>query len=153
MNIMMELKKCCNHCELTVPIESGHYDQYRLQSIIKGSGKLWLLDKLLARCKERGNRVLIFSQMVRQLDIIAEYLELKKFGHQVCFYFSFIPHFLCSRTCYYSGVRLSCISFMVLFPYEQRTNICQKIRGHRRLSCSRSPSMRSYSYRVNKPDF
>ncbi|KAL5259223.1 hypothetical protein ACHWQZ_G009620 [Mnemiopsis leidyi] len=82
MNIMMELKKCCNHCELTVPLESGHYDQYRLQSIIKGSGKLWLLDKLLARCKERGNRVLIFSQMVRQLDIIAEYLELKKFGHQ-----------------------------------------------------------------------
>ena len=83
MNIMMELKKCCNHCELTVPLEAGHTDLYRLQSIVKGSGKLWLLDKLLARCKERGNRVLIFSQMVRQLDIIAEYLELKKFGHQV----------------------------------------------------------------------
>ncbi|XP_063679146.1 chromodomain-helicase-DNA-binding protein 1-like isoform X2 [Bolinopsis microptera] len=82
MNIMMELKKCCNHCELTVPLEAGHTDLYRLQSIVKGSGKLWLLDKLLARCKERGNRVLIFSQMVRQLDIIAEYLELKKFGHQ-----------------------------------------------------------------------
>ena len=89
MNIMMELKKCCNHCELTVPLESGHYDQYRLQSIVKGSGKLWLLDKLLARCKERGNRVLIFSQMVRQLDIIAEYLELKKFGHQVNFFLTF----------------------------------------------------------------
>ena len=50
---------------------------------ILGSGKLWLLDKLLARCKERGNRVLIFSQMVRMLDIISEYLEYKKYSHQV----------------------------------------------------------------------
>ena len=41
-----------------------------------------MLDKLLARCKERGNRVLIFSQMVRLLDIISEYLELRKYSHQ-----------------------------------------------------------------------
>ena len=85
MNIMMELKKCCNHCELTVPIDGADVDQFRVQTIVKGSGKLWLLDKLLQRCKEKGNRVLIFSQMVRMLDIIAEYLDLKKYAHQVQF--------------------------------------------------------------------
>ena len=42
-----------------------------------------LLDKLLTRLKERGHRVLIFSQMVRMLDIIADYLALKRFQFQV----------------------------------------------------------------------
>ena len=51
--------------------------------LIKGSGKMVLLDKLLTRLKERGHRVLIFSQMVRMLDIIADYLALKRFQFQV----------------------------------------------------------------------
>ena len=42
-----------------------------------------LLDKLLTRLKERGHRVLIFSQMVRMLDIIADYLAMKRFQFQV----------------------------------------------------------------------
>ncbi len=42
-----------------------------------------LLDKLLTRLKERGHRVLIFSQMVRMLDIIADYLALRRFQFQV----------------------------------------------------------------------
>ena len=31
------------------------------------------------RLQETGNRVLIFSQMVRMLDILVEYLELRRF--------------------------------------------------------------------------
>lgn len=42
-----------------------------------------LLDKLLCRLKEKGHRVLIFSQMVRMLDVIADYLYLKRFQFQV----------------------------------------------------------------------
>ena len=34
------------------------------------------------RLKETGHRVLIFSQMVMMLDLIAEYLELKHFSYQ-----------------------------------------------------------------------
>lgn len=45
-----------------------------------------LLDKLLTRLKERGHRVLIFSQMVRMLDIIADYLALRRFQFQVSIY-------------------------------------------------------------------
>jgi chromodomain-helicase-DNA-binding protein 1 len=51
--------------------------------LVRGSGKLVLLDKLLTRLRDRGNRVLIFSQMVRMLDILAEYLALKRYPFQV----------------------------------------------------------------------
>lgn len=55
---------------------------FNLQKIIRGSGKLLLLDKLLCRLKETGHRVLIFSQMVRMLDILAEYLQRRHFSFQ-----------------------------------------------------------------------
>lgn len=54
-----------------------------LQLLIRSSGKLVLLDKLLVRLKERGHRVLIFSQMVRMLDILADYLRSRQFLFQV----------------------------------------------------------------------
>lgn len=53
------------------------------QCLVKASGKLVLLDKLLTRLRERGNRVLIFSQMVRMLDILAEYLTKRRYPFQV----------------------------------------------------------------------
>ncbi|KAI6649250.1 Chromodomain-helicase-DNA-binding protein 1-like [Oopsacas minuta] len=84
INVLMELQKCCNHAHLTVsPDEDDKEDrQERLQHILRGSGKMVLLDKLLTRMKERGHRVLIFSQMVRMLDIISDYLQLKRWQHQ-----------------------------------------------------------------------
>lgn len=42
-----------------------------------------LLDKLLKRLREGGHRVLIFSQMVRMLDLLQEYLILNRIGFQV----------------------------------------------------------------------
>jgi len=56
---------------------------FLLQTLVKGSGKLILLDKLLMRLREGGHRVLIFSQMVRMLDIVADYLQLRRFNYQV----------------------------------------------------------------------
>ncbi|XP_063820136.1 chromodomain-helicase-DNA-binding protein 1 isoform X3 [Pseudophryne corroboree] len=84
LNIMMELKKCCNHCYLIKPPEDNEFynRQEALQHLIRSSGKLILLDKLLLRLRERGNRVLIFSQMVRMLDILAEYLKSRQFMFQ-----------------------------------------------------------------------
>ena len=43
------------------------------------SGKMVLLDKLLPKLKANGNRVLIFSQMVKMLDILEDYLIRKKY--------------------------------------------------------------------------
>ncbi|XP_078804884.1 chromodomain-helicase-DNA-binding protein 2 isoform X3 [Oryzias latipes] len=84
LNIVMELKKCCNHCFLIKQPEDGdgEVQQDVLQGVVRGSGKLVLLDKLLTRLRERGNRVLIFSQMVRMLDILAKYLTKKRFPFQ-----------------------------------------------------------------------
>lgn len=53
------------------------------KQLVRSSGKLVLLDKLLIRLKERGHRVLIFSQMVRMLDILADYLRSRQFLFQV----------------------------------------------------------------------
>uniref|UniRef100_A0A8D2LUR3 DNA helicase n=1 Tax=Varanus komodoensis TaxID=61221 RepID=A0A8D2LUR3_VARKO len=84
LNIVMELKKCCNHCFLIKAPEENEKEnsQEMLLSLIRSSGKLILLDKLLTRLRERGNRVLIFSQMVRMLDILAEYLAIKHYPFQ-----------------------------------------------------------------------
>lgn len=85
LNIVIELKKCCNHAALTKPIEDENEISKGddiLQRLLKGSGKLVLLDKLLCRLRETGHRVLIFSQMVRMLDILAEYLQKRHFPFQ-----------------------------------------------------------------------
>lgn len=85
LNIVIELKKCCNHAALIRPSEFdliGMQQDEALQTLLRGSGKLVLLDKLLCRLKETGHRVLIFSQMVRMLDILADYLQKRHFSFQ-----------------------------------------------------------------------
>lgn len=71
LNIMVELKKTCNHPYLFENAEDVNSKDV-LGNLIRNSGKLILLDKLLLKLKERGNRVLIFSQMVKMLDILAD---------------------------------------------------------------------------------
>ena len=51
-------------------------------SLVLPSGKMVLLDKLLRRLKATGHRVLIFSQMVRVLDIISEYMTARGYRYQ-----------------------------------------------------------------------
>merc|ERR1711970_119159 len=86
VNVVVELKKCCNHGYLTKPPDETLQDNQtrdsRLQNLLRGSGKLLLLDKLLVRLQETGHRVLIFSQMVRMLDVLSEYLEIRRFPFQ-----------------------------------------------------------------------
>ncbi len=81
INIAMELKKCCNHAWIVRAPEGMEGD--RLTALLRGSGKMFLLDKLLVRLRETNHRVLIFSQMVRMLDILAEYMQLRHFPFQV----------------------------------------------------------------------
>ena len=44
-------------------------------SLISDAGKLYVLDGLLARLKEDGHRVLIYSQMTRMIDLLEEYMS------------------------------------------------------------------------------
>ena len=67
-NIVMQLRKCCNHPYLFDGAEPGPpftTDQH----IVDNAGKFVILDKLLDRLKAQGSRVLIFSQMSRMVDI------------------------------------------------------------------------------------
>ncbi len=53
---------------------------FHLQALVRSAGKLVLLDKLLPRLKAGGHKVLIFSQMVRCLDILEDYLIHKRYS-------------------------------------------------------------------------
>ncbi len=47
-------------------------------SLVHSSGKLVLIDKLLPRLRQNGHKVLVFSQMVKCLDLLEEYLVYMK---------------------------------------------------------------------------
>ncbi|KAH7982014.1 hypothetical protein HPB52_002604 [Rhipicephalus sanguineus] len=92
MNTMMELRKCCIHPYLIKGAEEQILQEYRLQhgdsldmtlnALVQASGKLVLLDKLLPKLKDGGHRVLVFSQMVRCLDLLEDYLVHKRYPYE-----------------------------------------------------------------------
>ncbi|XP_047544601.1 chromodomain-helicase-DNA-binding protein 7 isoform X1 [Vanessa atalanta] len=89
MNTMMELRKCCIHPYLLNGAEdqiqfdykqaNGEDKEAYYKALIQSSGKMVLVDKLLPKLKAGGHRVLIFSQMVRCLDILEDYLLFRKY--------------------------------------------------------------------------
>jgi len=104
MNVMMELRKACNHPFLIKGAEEriladaitsfrekaeengtatsiDHVSMFGDQ-LIKSSGKMVLLAKLLPKLFDGGHKVLIFSQMVRVLDLLEELLKVKKYRYE-----------------------------------------------------------------------
>ncbi|KAI9062898.1 hypothetical protein FKP32DRAFT_760582 [Trametes sanguinea] len=83
LNIAMELKKAANHPYLFDGAEvRTDNPEETLKGLVMSSGKMVLLDKLLARLRQDGHRVLIFSQMVRMLDILSDYMSMRGYQHQ-----------------------------------------------------------------------
>ncbi|WWC91832.1 uncharacterized protein L201_006779 [Kwoniella dendrophila CBS 6074] len=83
MNVAMELKKASNHPYLFDGAEDRNKPLNEvLKGLVMNSGKMVLLDKLLARLKADGHRVLIFSQMVRLLDIMSDYMSARGYIYQ-----------------------------------------------------------------------
>lgn len=91
LNIMNTLMKASNHPYLFDSAEEKVLEKFGagnmsreniLRGLIMSSGKMVLLDKLLTRLKKDGHRVLIFSQMVRILDILGDYLSIKGINFQ-----------------------------------------------------------------------
>ncbi|CAG98894.1 DNA translocase [Kluyveromyces lactis] len=81
LNIVMQLRKCCNHPYLFEGAEPG--PPYTTdEHLVFNSGKMIVLDKLLKKKKEQGSRVLIFSQMSRLLDILEDYCYFR--GYEYC---------------------------------------------------------------------
>ncbi|KMU76769.1 chromodomain -containing protein-helicase-DNA-binding protein 4 [Coccidioides immitis RMSCC 3703] len=81
LNIVMQLRKCCNHPYLFEGAEPG--PPYTTdEHLVDNAGKMVILDKLLKRLKNQGSRVLIFSQMSRVLDILEDYCVFRE--HAYC---------------------------------------------------------------------
>ena len=79
----MELKKAANHPYLFDGVEpESATNEELLKGLVMSSGKMVLLDKLLARLRQDNHRVLIFSQMVRMLDWLSEYMVLRGYQFQ-----------------------------------------------------------------------
>ena len=82
LNIMMDLRKVCNHPYLLPGSEpEGGSSKFLHEMRIKASAKLTLLHSMLHHLKKGGHRVLILSQMTKLLDILEDYLSFE-FGHQ-----------------------------------------------------------------------
>jgi len=78
-NVMMLLRRVCNHPFL---IDHPLIEMEKpTAKIVNVCGKMMLLDQMLVKLKQKGHKVLIFSQMTQLLDIIADYLDFRGFDH------------------------------------------------------------------------
>ncbi|CUM57156.1 unnamed protein product [Debaryomyces tyrocola] len=80
LNIVMQLRKCCNHPYLFDGAEPG--PPYTTdEHLVFNAGKMIILDKMLKKFKKEGSRVLIFSQMSRLLDILEDYCYFRDYSY------------------------------------------------------------------------
>jgi chromodomain-helicase-DNA-binding protein 1 len=87
LNIVMELKKVSNHPYMFPGAEDrvlagSERREDQIKGLITSSGKMMLLDQLLTKLRKDNHRVLIFSQMVKMLDILGDYLRLRGYQFQ-----------------------------------------------------------------------
>ncbi|XP_031567428.1 lymphoid-specific helicase-like [Actinia tenebrosa] len=81
-NILMLLRKCCNHPYLLeYPLDPAT-QQFKIdEELVSCSGKMKILDQLLAGLRAKGHKVLIFSQMTKMLDILEDFCYLRKYNY------------------------------------------------------------------------
>ncbi|WCJ38863.1 chromatin remodeling 1 [Euphorbia peplus] len=81
-NLMIQLRKNCNHPDLLESAFDGSYFYPPVDQIVEQSGKFKLLERLLNRLFALKHKVLIFSQWTKVLDLMDYYFNEK--GFQVC---------------------------------------------------------------------
>ena len=81
LNILMQLKKVCNHPYLFPNVEQGP-PYIEGEHLVYNSMKLKILDVLLKKIhSETDNKVLIFSQMTTLLNILDDYCRYRQFSY------------------------------------------------------------------------
>ncbi|KAI8499617.1 hypothetical protein Bbelb_226680 [Branchiostoma belcheri] len=82
-NIMMQLRKICNHPYLIeYPLDPATQDFLVDERLVESSGKLLLLDKMLPMLQKEGHKVLIFSQMTKMMDVLEDFCLYRQ--HKYC---------------------------------------------------------------------
>ncbi|XP_075519246.1 putative helicase CHR10 isoform X3 [Primulina tabacum] len=79
-NIVIQLRKACSHPYLFPGIEPEPYQEG--EHLVQASGKLLILDQLLQKLHNSQHRVLLFAQMTHTLDILQDFLELRKYTYE-----------------------------------------------------------------------
>lgn len=76
-NILMQLRKClCHPFVYNSAIEETSLSHEALhRNLIDASSKFQLLEIMLPKLQARGHRVLIFSQFLKQLDLVEDFLN------------------------------------------------------------------------------
>ncbi|KAI0845998.1 PHD/FYVE-zinc-finger like domain-containing protein [Daldinia vernicosa] len=77
-NIMADLRQClCHPFCFNANVEDKNVSEEQMQrNLIEASPKFMLLEMMLPKLKAGGHRVLIFSQFIRCLDIIEDFLNI-----------------------------------------------------------------------------
>ncbi|KAK3988641.1 putative Chromodomain-helicase-DNA-binding protein [Cladorrhinum sp. PSN332] len=83
-NILMQLRKClCHPFIYSQAIEDRTLNaELTRRNLIEASSKLMLLEIMLPKLKERGHRVLIFSQFLDQLTLLEDFLTGLNLRHE-----------------------------------------------------------------------
>lgn len=89
-NIQLQLRKCCNHPFLIKGVEDRELEELGprpnpsevMEKTIQCSGKMVLVSKLIPKLKREGHKILIFSQFLKQLDLLQRYCEANNFGFE-----------------------------------------------------------------------
>ncbi|OWZ24675.1 hypothetical protein PHMEG_000197 [Phytophthora megakarya] len=89
-NIQLQLRKCCNHPFLIKGVEERELDELGskptpaqvMEKTIECSGKMMLVSKLIPKLKKDGHKILIFSQFLKQLDLLERYCEANTFVYE-----------------------------------------------------------------------
>ncbi|KAM3685410.1 hypothetical protein ACJW31_11G115400 [Castanea mollissima] len=79
-NIVIQLRKASSHPYLFPGIEPEPFEEG--EHLVQASGKLMILDQLLQKLHNSGHRVLLFAQMTHTLDILQDFLELRKYSYE-----------------------------------------------------------------------
>ncbi|KAI8917041.1 SNF2 family N-terminal domain-containing protein [Powellomyces hirtus] len=72
MNLVMQLRKCCNHPYMLPNSEPEPF--ITGEHIVLASSKMILLDKLLKHLRKGGHRTLLFSGFTGMLDILEDFM-------------------------------------------------------------------------------
>ncbi|XP_059622171.1 probable global transcription activator SNF2L1 [Phlebotomus argentipes] len=75
-NLLIHLRKCTSHPYLFEGAEEGP-PFVTGEHLIRNSGKMIIMDKLVARHLTEGSRILIFFQFTKMMDILEDYCTLR----------------------------------------------------------------------------
>lgn len=81
VNQLMVLRQCCMHPYLLEWPDDESGQAVGDERLVEASVKMQVLDRILQRCKERGDKAVVFSQMTSMLDILEDYMALRDISY------------------------------------------------------------------------